>query len=45
MRIYEATDIASELSNVDFQVETTRSYVQYLLSKGNVAFIARKPEY
>ncbi|MEH2261264.1 hypothetical protein [Nostoc sp.] len=45
MRICEATAIASELSNVDFQVETTRSYVQHLLSKGNVAFIAHKPEY
>ncbi|QHG14547.1 class I SAM-dependent methyltransferase [Nostoc sp. ATCC 53789] len=28
---------------VGFQVETTRSYGQYLLPKGHVAFIARKP--
>jgi SAM-dependent methyltransferase len=44
VRLYEATDVASELSHLGFQVETTRSYGQYMLSKGNVAFIARKPE-
>jgi SAM-dependent methyltransferase len=43
VRLYEATAIASELSGVGFQVETTRSYGQYLLPKGHVAFIARKP--
>ncbi|MBE8992376.1 class I SAM-dependent DNA methyltransferase [Nostoc sp. LEGE 12450] len=43
VRLYEATTIASELSGVGFQVETTRSYGQYVLPKGHVAFIARKP--
>ncbi len=43
VRLYEATAIASELSGVGFQVETTRSYGQYLLSKGHAVFIARKP--
>ncbi|MDZ8262471.1 class I SAM-dependent methyltransferase [Nostoc sp. ChiQUE01b] len=43
VRLYEATAIASELSGVGFQVEITRSYGQYLLSKGHAVFIARKP--
>ncbi|WP_392477274.1 class I SAM-dependent DNA methyltransferase [Nostoc sp. C110] len=43
VRLYEATAIASELSGVGFQVETTCSYGQYLLPEGHVAFIARKP--
>lgn len=43
VRLYEATAIANELSGVGFQVETTHSYGQFLLSKGHVAFIARKP--
>jgi SAM-dependent methyltransferase len=43
LRLYEATTIESELQRVGFEVETTSSYGQYLLSKGHVAFIARKP--
>ncbi|MEH1796752.1 class I SAM-dependent DNA methyltransferase [Nostoc sp.] len=43
VRLYEATTIASELCDIGFQVETTRSYGQYVLPKGHVAFIARKP--
>ncbi len=43
VRLYEATAIASELSRVGFQVEITRSYGQYVLSTGHLAFIARKP--
>jgi hypothetical protein len=43
VRLYEATAIANELSSLGFQVETTRSYGQYVLLKGHVVFIARKP--
>ncbi|MDZ8227314.1 class I SAM-dependent methyltransferase [Nostoc sp. ChiVER01] len=42
LRLYEATTIESELQRVGFEVETIHSYGEYLLSKGHVAFIARK---
>nr|ADO19020.1 methyltransferase [Nostoc flagelliforme str. Sunitezuoqi] len=42
LRLYEATTVESELQRVGFEVETTHSYGKYLLSKGHVAFIARK---
>ncbi|MEH2248935.1 hypothetical protein [Nostoc sp.] len=43
VQLYEATAIASELCRVGFQVETTRTYGEYVLSKGHGGFIARKP--
>ncbi|BBD66636.1 type 12 methyltransferase [Nostoc commune NIES-4072] len=42
LRLYETTTVESELQRVGFEVETTHSYGKYLLSKGHVAFIARK---
>ncbi|MBD2531039.1 class I SAM-dependent methyltransferase [Nostoc flagelliforme FACHB-838] len=42
LRLYEAITLESELQRVGFEVETTHSYGKYLLSKGHVAFIARK---
>ncbi|MBW4566459.1 MAG: class I SAM-dependent methyltransferase [Tolypothrix carrinoi HA7290-LM1] len=44
LRLYKATDIARELGQVGFQVQTMRSYGQYSLPKAHAAFIARKPE-
>ncbi|MBD0261614.1 MAG: class I SAM-dependent methyltransferase [Tolypothrix sp. Co-bin9] len=43
-RLYKATDIARELGQVGFQVQTMRSYGKYSLPKAHAAFIARKPE-
>lgn len=34
--------VESELQRVGFEVETIHSYGKYLLSKGRIAFIARK---
>ncbi|BAY20845.1 hypothetical protein NIES2100_05890 [Calothrix sp. NIES-2100] len=41
-RLYQATDIANQLHQVGFQVQTMRSYGQYSLPKAHLAFIARK---
>jgi SAM-dependent methyltransferase len=43
LRLYEATDVARELTQLGFQVQTMRSYGQYPLPKAHAAFIARKP--
>ncbi|MCC5647528.1 hypothetical protein LC607_32400 [Nostoc sp. CHAB 5824] len=43
LRLYEATTVESELQRVGFGVDTMRGYGNYLLSKGHLAFIARKP--
>ncbi len=42
LRLYQVTTVETELQRVGFRVEKTCSYGQYLLSKGHVAFIARK---
>lgn len=44
LRLYKAIDIARELGEVGFQVQTMRSYGEYSLPKAHAAFIARKPE-
>lgn len=43
LQLYEATDIARELNKVGFQVQTMRSYGNYILPKAHTAFIAYKP--
>ncbi|MBE9206745.1 class I SAM-dependent methyltransferase [Nostoc sp. LEGE 06077] len=43
VRLYRATQIATDLRQIGFRVQTTRNYGSYYLPKGNVAFIARKP--
>jgi SAM-dependent methyltransferase len=43
MRLYRATQISTDLRNLGFRVQTTRSYGSYHLPKGIVAFVARKP--
>jgi len=43
VRLYRATQIATDLRNLGFRVQTTRSYGSYHLPKGTVAFVARKP--
>ncbi|MBD1937371.1 class I SAM-dependent methyltransferase [Microcoleus sp. FACHB-68] len=42
-RLYKEEDIVTELSQVGFQVQTMRSYGQYTLPQGRVAFVAGKP--
>jgi SAM-dependent methyltransferase len=42
-QLYQATDIAEQLRQVGFEVQTMRSYGEYILPKSRVAFIARKP--
>ncbi|NJM71165.1 MAG: class I SAM-dependent methyltransferase [Scytonema sp. RU_4_4] len=44
LRLYKSSDIATELSQVGFQVQTMRSYGQYYLPKAHAVFIARKPD-
>lgn len=41
--LYRATQIATDLRQIGFRVQTTRNYGSYYLPKGNVAFVARKP--
>ncbi|OUL28436.1 SAM-dependent methyltransferase [Nostoc sp. T09] len=41
-QLYEATDIANELHQVGFEVQTMRNYGEYALPKAHAAFIARK---
>ncbi|PIG95349.1 hypothetical protein CSQ79_02540 [Gloeocapsopsis sp. IPPAS B-1203] len=41
--LYKATEIASELRQIGFQVQIMRSYGTYNLPKAHAAFIARKP--
>lgn len=43
LQLYEATDIASELNEVGFQVETMCSYGKYILPRAHTGFIAYKP--
>jgi len=43
VQLYRATQIATDLRQIGFRVQTTRNYGSYYLPKGNVAFIARKP--
>lgn len=43
LQLYEATDITRELNRVGFQVQTMRSYGNYILPKAHTAFIAYKP--
>ncbi|MEQ9554033.1 MAG: class I SAM-dependent methyltransferase [Coleofasciculus sp. G3-WIS-01] len=42
-RLYQGTDIAEQLRQVGFEVQTMRSYGEYPLPKSRVAFIARQP--
>ncbi|MBW4565782.1 MAG: class I SAM-dependent methyltransferase [Mojavia pulchra JT2-VF2] len=42
LRLYKATDVARELRQVGFRVQTIRSYGKYHLAKGHVGFIARR---
>jgi SAM-dependent methyltransferase len=42
LQLYESTDVARELRQVGFQVQTIRSYGQYYLPRNHAAFIARK---
>ncbi|MEQ8757430.1 MAG: class I SAM-dependent methyltransferase [Coleofasciculus sp. G1-WW12-02] len=41
-QLYQATDIAEQLRQVGFEVQTMRSYGEYPLPKSRVAFIALK---
>ncbi|MBE9004916.1 class I SAM-dependent methyltransferase [Fortiea sp. LEGE XX443] len=43
VQLYRATQIATNLRQIGFRVQTTRNYGSYYLPKGNVAFVARKP--
>ncbi len=42
LQLYESTDVARELRQVGFGVQTIRSYGQYYLPRNHAAFIARK---
>ncbi|MEQ9623158.1 class I SAM-dependent methyltransferase [Coleofasciculus chthonoplastes] len=42
-QLYQGTDIAKQLRQVGFEVQTMRSYGEYPLPKSRVAFLARKP--
>ncbi|MBD2206729.1 hypothetical protein H6G33_22125 [Calothrix sp. FACHB-1219] len=41
-RLYTATEIANQLHQIGFQVETKASYCQYSLPSAHKAFVARK---
>ncbi|MFN6558321.1 MAG: class I SAM-dependent DNA methyltransferase [Nostoc sp. ChiSLP01] len=41
-RLYDTATIRNELQQIGFEVQTTRSYVEYELSPGHAVFIARK---
>ncbi|MBD2198981.1 MULTISPECIES: hypothetical protein [Calothrix] len=41
-RLYTATEIANQLHQIGFQVETMASYGQYSLPSAHTAFLARK---
>ena len=41
-RLYKATDVAEELRQVGFGVQTMRSYGRYRLPRAHAAFVARK---
>lgn len=42
LQLYESTDVARELRQVGFQVQTIHRYGQYYLPRNHAAFIARK---
>ncbi|AFZ16636.1 class I SAM-dependent methyltransferase [Allocoleopsis franciscana] len=43
LQLYDATEVAQELSAIGFQVQMMPSYGHYSLPKAHTAFIARKP--
>jgi SAM-dependent methyltransferase len=43
LRLYKPTDVAEELRQVGFRVQTRRSYGRYRLPRAHAAFLARKP--
>jgi SAM-dependent methyltransferase len=43
VKLYRSTQISTDLRNLGFRVQITRSYGSYHLPKGIVAFVARKP--
>ena len=43
LRLYKATEVGEQLSQVGFQIQIKRGYGQYKLPKAHAAFIARKP--
>jgi len=44
VRLYDPTELSTELERSGFQVRTMRSYGDLPLSEGHTAFVARKPE-
>ena len=42
VRLYEPSELSDELREVGFRVRTMHGYGSYPLSRGHVAFVARK---